>query len=297
MVNPAHIDLFRAVMRHGGMTRAAEALGVGQPYISRAISQLEADIGFQLFVRGHGVAQPTREGVAFSHEVARTYAGLEQLRNAARQIREIGTGSLRIACQPSLAARLVPRSIQKLRQMNPSVRVSLHVPSPDTIWTLASSGQCDVGLVRPRSGISGVACEPFLQVDAVCALPRGHALVRKRAITVSDLAETALIAGGPGDFQQAVEDAFMSAGIRPRFTLMAQYTAARCGLVSEGLGVAIVDPLPARELIGLPFVLRPFQPRLPIRTELIRPASMPPDSLTERFLDILRTERDALKIR
>ncbi|MBN3786666.1 LysR family transcriptional regulator [Burkholderia sp. Ac-20353] len=292
MMNPAHIDLFRAVMRHGGMTRAAEALGMGQPHVSRAIAQLEADLGFPLFIRGHGAALPTKEGIAFSREVDRTYAGLDQLRHAARQIREIGTGSLRVACQPSLASRFVPRAIRQLGCAHPGVRVSLHVPNPDTIWSLVSTGQCDLGLVRPRSGYAGVACEAFLTVDAVCALPRRHALARKRTISVSDLADVPLIAGAPGAFQQAVDASFASAGIEPRFSLMAQYTAARCGLVAEGLGVAIVDPLAARDLTGLPIVLRPFRPRLPIETVLIRPGGMPPDSLTERFIDLLRAERD-----
>jgi DNA-binding transcriptional LysR family regulator len=294
MMNPAHIDLFRAVMRHGGMTRAAEALGIGQPHVSRAIAQLEADLGFPLFVRGHGSALPTKEGEAFSREVERTYAGLDQLRQAGRQIREIGTGLLRVACQPSLASRFVPRAIRQLGLASPGVRVSLHVPGPDTIWSWASAGQCDIGLVRPRSGYAGVECESFLTVDAVCALPRRHALARKRTIAVSDLVGVPLIAGAPGVFQQAIEESFARAGIEPRFVLMAQYTAARCGLVAEGLGLAIVDPLPARELTGLPIVLRPFQPRLPIETMLIRPGGRPPDSLAARFIDLLKAERDAV---
>ncbi|RKF38176.1 LysR family transcriptional regulator [Paraburkholderia fungorum] len=294
MMNPAHIDLFRAVMRHGGMTRAADALGIGQPHVSRAIAQLEADLGFALFVRGHGSALPTREGEAFSREVERTYAGLDQLRQAGRQIREIGTGLLRVACQPSLASRFVPRVIRQLGLASPGVRVSLHVPGPDTIWSWVMSGQCDIGLVRPRAGYAGVECESFLTIDAVCALPRRHALARKRTISVADLAGIPLIAGAPGVFQRAIEESFAQAGIEPRFALMAQYTAARCGLVAEGLGLAIVDPLPARELTGLPIVLRPFQPRLPIETMLTRPGGRPPDSLTARFIDLLKAERDAV---
>ena len=54
-------------------------------------------LGFLLFVRGHGNAVPTREGEAFAHEVERTYAGLDHLHHAARQIRELGTGPLRVA--------------------------------------------------------------------------------------------------------------------------------------------------------------------------------------------------------
>jgi DNA-binding transcriptional LysR family regulator len=141
---------------------------------------------------------------------------------------------------------------------------------------------------------SAVECESFLTVDAVCALPRRHALARKRTIAVSDLVGVPLIAGAPGVFQQAIEESFARAGIEPRFVLMAQYTAARCGLVAEGLGLAIVDPLPARELTGLPIVLRPFQPRLAIETMLIGPGGRPPDSLAARFIDLLKAERDAV---
>jgi DNA-binding transcriptional LysR family regulator len=294
MMNPTHIDLFRAVMRHGGMMRAAAALGIGQPHVSRAIAQLEADLGFLLFVRGQGSALPTEEGEAFSREVERTYAGLDHLRRAACQIRELGTGPLRVACQPSLAARMVPRAIRRLSSTCPGVRVSLHVPSPDTIWSWASTGQRDIGLVRSRSGYAGVACETCLKVDAVCALPRQHALARKRTIMVSDLVGAPLIAGGPSVFQQAIEETFARAGVEPRFALMAQYTAARCGLVAEGLGLAIVDPIPARELSGLPIVMRPFEPRLPIETMLIRPGGRPPGNLAARFTGLLKTERDAV---
>ncbi|HYZ62810.1 MAG TPA: LysR substrate-binding domain-containing protein, partial [Acetobacteraceae bacterium] len=222
MMNLAHIDLFRAVMRHGGMTRAAAVLGIGQPHISRAIAQLEAELGFSLFVRGHGSALPTEEGEAFAHEVEQTYAGLEHLRHMARQIRERGTGSLRVACQPSLAARLLPRAIRRLHAECPAARVSVHVPSPDTIWSWASSGQCDIGLARPRPGYTGVEAESFLTIGAVCALHRQHPLARKRSISVHDLAGEPLISGGAGVFQQAIEESFARAGIEPRFVFMAQ---------------------------------------------------------------------------
>ena len=294
MINPVHLDLFRAVLRYGGMTRAAAALGVGQPHVSRAIAQLEAELGFPLFARGHGSAAPTQEGQAFAREVERTDVGLEQLRHAAHQIRELGVGPLRIACQPSLASRLLPRAIRRLNAQHSGARIAVHVPSPDTIWWWASTGQCDLGLVRPRSGYVGVACEPFLTVEAVCALPRGHPLARKHTITVRDLAGEPMVAGAPGVVQQAVEEAFAQEGVAPRFVLMAQYSAARCGLVAEGLGLAIVDPVLARDFAGLPIVLRPFRPRLPIETVLIQPVGRAPSHLTERLTAFLKIERDDL---
>ena len=52
------------------MTKAAAALGIGQPHVSRAIAQLEAELGFELFIRGHGSATPTLEGEAFAREAS-----------------------------------------------------------------------------------------------------------------------------------------------------------------------------------------------------------------------------------
>jgi DNA-binding transcriptional LysR family regulator len=293
-MNPGHLDLFRAVLRHGGMTKAADALGIGQPHVSRAVAQLEAELGFALFIRGHGSATPTVEGEAFAREVERTYAGLDHLRDAARQIRELGTGPLKVACQPSLASRLLPRAIRRLGMEYPGARVALHVPAPDTIWSWVASGQCDLGIGRPRSGYVGVDSEPFLSVDAVCALPIGHALAQAPFVTVQDLMAETLIAGAPGIFQQSVEAAFGEAATEPRFLHMAQYTAARCGLVAEGAGLAIVDPIPARELAHLPIVLRPFRPRLPIESVMIRPAGRPVGQLAGRLISILKAERDAI---
>lgn len=293
-MNLGHLDLFRAVLRHGGMTKAAAALGIGQPHVSRAVAQLEAELGFELFIRGHGSATPTPEGEAFAREVERTYAGLDHLRDAARQIRELGTGPLKVACQPSLASRLLPRAIRRLGLECPGVRVALHVPAPDTIWSWAASGQCDLGIGRPRAGYVGVDSEPFLTVEAVCALPIGHALAEGPFVTARDLMAETLIAGAPGVFQQSVEAAFAEAATEPRFLHMAQYTAARCGLVAEGAGLTIVDPIPARELSHLPIVLRPFRPSLPIVSVMIRPTGRPLGRLAGKFISILKAEREEI---
>ena len=70
--------------------------------------------------------------------------------------------------------------------------------------------------------------------------------------------------------------------------------AARCGLVAEGLGLAIVHPLPARAL-DLPIVLRRFRPAAPIATVLVRASGRPMGLLAERFVRHLSAERDALR--
>jgi LysR substrate binding domain len=144
--------------------------------------------------------------------------------------------------------------------------------------------------------LQGRCGEPFFVVDALCALPRRHILARKRVITAEDLKGEPLIADSPGVLQQAVEEMFERAGIVPRFDYTAQYTAPRCGLVAEGLGIAIVDAVPARALTGLPIALRPFQPRISVETVLIRPEGRPPSNLAASLIALLKAERDAIPL-
>src|SRR6516225_10187335 len=101
-MHPRHLDLFRDVVRYNGITKAAEALGIGQPFVTRAIARLEADIGFALFVRGRGGVTLTPEGELFLKEVERSQAGLDALNRAARAIRDRGAGMIRMACLPAL---------------------------------------------------------------------------------------------------------------------------------------------------------------------------------------------------
>ena len=293
MLNPAHIDLFRAVVKHGGITKAATSLGIGQPHVSRSIAKLEADLGFQLFIRGRGGAFLTLEGEAFAHEVLTTYVGLDHLFQTGRQIKELGSGPLRIACQPSLAARLLPMAIRGFKITYPGVRIAIHVPTPDLIWSWVSSGQCDIGLVRPRAGYSGVVVAPFMNVNAVCAMHKSHPLSSKSFIAPADLKDAMLIAGAPGDFQQAVESVFARAGIPANFPIMAQYTSARCGLVGQNLGLAIVDPVAAVELRDPDIILKPFRPFVDIETVLIR-SSLSSNKNVDPLISLLYEMKDRL---
>ncbi len=210
------------------MTKAADALGIGQPHVSRAVAQLEAELGFALFIRGHGSATPTVEGEAFAREVERTYAG--SIICATPHVRSGNSGRdpLKVACQPSLASRLLPRAIRRLGMEYPGARVALHVPAPDTIWSWVASGQCDLGIGggRPRSGYVASTASRSV-VDAVCALPIGHALAQAPFVTGAGSHGRDPDRGRSRHLPAIGRGGFGEAATEPRFLHMAQYTAAR----------------------------------------------------------------------
>src|ERR1700753_2089584 len=107
-MNLKHIEAFRAVMVSGSMTAAAKALFTSQPNVSRLISQLERDTDLQLFQRIGVRLIPTSEGTAFFREVERAFVGLQGLANAAAQIRNLGSGRLRLGGLPSAGTTALP---------------------------------------------------------------------------------------------------------------------------------------------------------------------------------------------
>jgi DNA-binding transcriptional LysR family regulator len=147
-MNLKHIEAFRSVMLAGSMTAAAKELFTSQPNISRLITQLERETGLLLFLRSGVRLIPTSEGNAFFREVERAYVGLQGLTNAAAQIKNLGTGRLRIAAMPSAGLTLVPHAIQRFQALHPEVTISLHVNTSGTVNHWTSSQFCDLGVAE-----------------------------------------------------------------------------------------------------------------------------------------------------
>ena len=92
-----HLRCFQAVAEELHFARAAERLHIEQSPLSRAIKELEEDLGVQLFVRTTRSTRLTRAGRLFQHHVPRVFAALEQARDSAKAAAQGFNGQLRIA--------------------------------------------------------------------------------------------------------------------------------------------------------------------------------------------------------
>jgi DNA-binding transcriptional LysR family regulator len=291
-LEPRQIEVFRAIARHGGFSRAARVLGIGQPSLTRSIARLEASLGFALFLRGQGAARLTPEGAAFLREVDRSFIGLDRLRVAAEDIRNFGTGRLRIACLTALASGLLPRALRRFMAQFPEATVSFQVRPSSTVYEWVATQRCEFGLAAPRSGFAAVEEETLLALPGVLVVPRGHRLGRlRRAARPEDLArENFLALALEEGARHATDDAFQAAGLVPRMRLETQYGATLCAMVAAGLGVAVVNPVVAEDHATLPLTIRPFAPDVMFTSRLLRPRGATRDRLAEAFAAVLREE-------
>jgi DNA-binding transcriptional LysR family regulator len=290
MLTLAQVEAFRSVVLSGSTTAAARILHTSQPNVSRLISQLEKAIGLQLFQRTPGKLTPTQEGLVFFEEVQRSFIGLEQLDETAGKLRRFGTGLLRIAAVPTLALGMVPRAIKRFAKEYPEVGLSIHTGHSSIVSQWVETQYCDLGIVTQRSR-TGYTHEPDLlfRVNSVCLMPKGHRLTEKKRITPADLEGEAFISiSKPDILRKLVDRVFDEAGVKRLMNIETPYSSIICSLVSEGMGVCIVNPLVAQDYRDAAVVARPFDPAVPCEGMLIVPQGRPANRLVGEFAAVLR---------
>ncbi len=274
------LALFRAIMLHGNLGRAAESTGSSQPTLSRELARLEQVLGFDLFDRVRGRLRPTVRALALMQEVERSFIGLEHIAARAQELRTQTTGRLRLACLPALAHALVPRALVHLAARHPDLAVSVHPLESPWLEQALSEQRFDVGLSEATEPPTGVALRPLLTVNEVAVLPRGHRLCAKTMLDAADFANERFISLAEGDpYRAAIDQLFSQAQVPRNIALETASAVTVCAMVRRGLGVAIVNPLTAAELASPELVVRPLDAAIAFRVGLMLPQVAAPHPL------------------
>ena len=281
------IEVFRAVMNHGGINRASEMLNISQPAVSRMISGLEAATGLTLFERSGRSVKPTPEARQFKREVDTYFIGLDRIAGAAEEIRELRRGHLRMTVMPALALSVAPTIMRQAAERHPTVKTTLDVHTSPRISELIGSGQFDLGIGHLSTDRPEVEVLGTWHVDCVCVMTSDHDLAGRRVLRPEDLDGKALVSlSYQTDTSQWLSQVFRQAGVRPKILVEAQPSYAACLLAAQGLGVTIIDALTAEYLRSDAVSVVPFEPSIPFEFKLIKPAGTRSSALAADFTDI-----------
>lgn len=124
-IRPADMLIFAAVVREGGFTRAASALGVTKQSVSESVARLEADLGVRLLERTTRRVRPTEAGAAYYERCRVIGAQIDEANDEARQLQLAPVGRLRVTAPVLYARRLLAPVLAEFRQRYPRVRVEL----------------------------------------------------------------------------------------------------------------------------------------------------------------------------
>jgi LysR family cys regulon transcriptional activator len=239
-----------AVRRNLNLTETAKALFTSQPGVSKAILELEEELGIDLFVR-HGkrlrrVTEPGQEVLKAIDVILREVANLTRI---GEEYSKQDAGTLSIAATHTQARYVLPEPVAQLRRRFPKVQVSLHQGSPAQVVQMLLDGTADIGLATESlSEPDDLVSLPCYEWEHVIVMRAEHPLAEVEKITLEQLAGETLISYHPAfTGRRRIDAAFAQRRIRPNIALEAIDSDVIKTYVKSGLGVGIVAEMAVRD--------------------------------------------------
>jgi len=251
-----------AVRRNLNLTETAKALFTSQPGISKAILELEGELGVDIFAR-HGkrlrrVTEPGQQVLKSIEVIMREVGNLKRI---GEEFSKQDAGTLSIATTHSQARYFLPEPVAQLRKRFPKVNISLHQGSPEQVARMVMEEVADIGIATEAlADVADLVTLPCYEWQHALVMPPGHRLAQLERISLEDLALEPLVTYHPSlSGRTRVDQAFAARKLKPNLVLEAIDADVIKTYVRLGLGVGIVAEIAVRdEPAGGDLVSRPL---------------------------------------
>ena len=239
-----------AARRDLNLTETAKALFTSQPGISKAILELEAELGIDIFAR-HGkrlrrITEPGQQVLKSIEVIMREVGNLKRI---GEEFSMQDAGTLSIATTHSQARYFLPEPVALLRKRFPKVTISLHQGSPDQVARMVREEVADIGLAT--EGLADkdeLVTLPCYEWRHAVVMPANHPLAQVERISLEDLAMLPLVSYHPSfSGRTRVDQAFATRSLKPNIVLEAIDADVIKTYVRIGLGVGIVAEIAVRD--------------------------------------------------
>lgn len=251
-LNLHHLRIFSRVAELGGFSRAAEALHLSQPAVSKSVRELERQLQATLFDRSAGAHRLTDAGAALLVRARELFAVERIAEEELRRIRGLEEGVLRIGASTTIATYLLPSYLARFREVHPGVALRITTANTRDVALALAERRVEVALVEGPVDDPRLTVVAWRSDELVLIAPPAHALARKRRVMPRDLATAPFIGRERGSGTRRVaESALASQGITLRIALRLSSTEAIMRAVAAGLGVAIVSRAAIEDQVAL----------------------------------------------
>ncbi|MCU1073192.1 LysR family transcriptional regulator [Stenotrophomonas maltophilia] len=283
-----HLRCFLAVSEELHFARAAEKLHIEQSPLSRAIKELEEELGVILFARTTRSTRLTRAGKIFLEHVPRVLTALQQARDSVKAAANGFHGQLRVALSDGITPARLSALLVLCRQEEPEVEIRFfEIPLSQQIKGLHDD-LYDVGFAQSEEVGDGITALPAWSDPLMVAVPARHPLLVHKRIPLDELLRYPLVLCDPQVCEghaKHVDRVLRRADMEPLIAERVASCDLMMVLVSAGfaLGLAGAAHIVASREPGV--VARPLASRVPpLTTYLLRPDG-PPSDVLARFIE------------
>lgn len=236
---------FQAVAHFEHFTRAAEALYISEPSINRAIARLERELGAPLFDRQGRRIRLNQLGRAFQRRVERVFSELEEGQREIYDLLEPERGLVTVAFPHTVGVQLLPNLLHAFRTQHPTVRFHLTqtATQPQMLGQL-EGGEVDLSIAMPFEARQHIHWIHLLTEELYLAVSPEHWLARHKRIALREVADDPFISlKSAYSTRMLADNLCRQAGFEPTIAFEGEEFATVKGLVSAGLGVALIPQL------------------------------------------------------
>lgn len=250
-----HLRIFRVLAEELHFGRAALRLHAAQPGISRALKEMEDELGTTLLDRSSRKVQLTRGGRAFLTYTQRTLTNFEAGLLAARTGVEDGIERLTLGLMLGASMPAVGRLVKAFHDANPLAQIAVVQVDERDLGTSLATGRIDAAIGWRETLPSGLSTLPVAEAPLRVLVPEGHALASRSAVAWPELSGLPMIRPSrehhPIVFERAARH-MMDQGCVPNVTMDVATQADMFAMVAGGLGISL-SPVP--EPISYPGVV------------------------------------------
>ena len=240
-----------AVRRNLNLTEAAKALHTSQPGVSKAIIELEGELGIEIFARhGKRLKRVTEPGQHVLKSIDLILREVGNLKRIGDQFSQEDSGTLSIATTHTQARYVLPQKVAALRASFPKVNISLHQGAPDQVARMVIDEVAEIGIATESlAAFPELVTLPCYQWQHMLVMPTDHPLAGKSRISLQDVAEQPIITYHPSfTGRTKIDAAFAAHKLEPRIALEAIDSDVITTYVRLGLGIGIAAEMAVRDI-------------------------------------------------
>ena len=242
----------QAAARHKlNLTEAAKVLHTSQPGISKAIIELEEELGIEIFARhGKRLKRITEPGQQVLRSIELIMREVGNLKRVGDEYSAQDSGTLSIATTHTQARYVLPEPVAKLRGLLPKVNLSLHQGTPEQVALMVIDEVAEIGIATESlAEYDELVTLPCYEWQHMLVLPAGHPLADKDRLSLEDLAAHPLITYHPSFTGRGrIDQAFSQRRLSPNIVLEAIDSDVIKTYVKLGVGLGIAAEMSVREL-------------------------------------------------
>ncbi|KIL40271.1 LysR family transcriptional regulator [Gordoniibacillus kamchatkensis] len=244
-----HLQYFLEAARWKSFTKAAQALYITQPTISKMIKNLEEELGVALFDRIGKRIELTDAGSVLLTQAQHMVKSFEEMTSHLDELTKVKRGRIRIGLPPMVGASFFPKVIGQFREQYPGIMLQLFEDGSKKVEADVGAGELDIGVVLLPTNEEQFASFPFVKQRLMLVVHPSHRLAGSREASLLDLKDDAFLL-----FHEnfALHDRIIAECARLGFEPNVVYKSSQWDFISEmaaaNLGVAFLPEAICREL-------------------------------------------------